>query len=182
MRHPDAAGITTQWCFRPFVPAVPLPWLFLGRSHGTVLTSTTTGVSTVPEARKVYLPGREKRPLCSGASSTRTTVRDPVVSCVPTPDPEEKTFGSPARMPGSAAVAPPPALPVGVAISVCWPLGRTAPLLPLRGSPNRPRFVVEHLRKFHECSRTVSAEEQVATEFTRASGVLSSPLTAFSVR
>ena len=65
------------------LPAVPVPLLFLGRSHGTSLTSTTTAANTVPASFNVFFPGREKRLLCSRASSTRTTVRNTVVSWTP---------------------------------------------------------------------------------------------------
>jgi len=64
-------------------PAVPVPLLCSGRSQGTSVTSTTTAVKTVPASVKVLFPGRENRPLCNSAFSTRTTVRRTVVSCIP---------------------------------------------------------------------------------------------------
>lgn len=67
----DAKDLARDWMHQELqfqrvallFPAVPRPLLFLGRSIGTSLTSTTTAVSTVPASVKVFFPGREKRPL-----------------------------------------------------------------------------------------------------------------------
>lgn len=61
-------------------PTVPVPLFFLGRSHGTSLTSITTAVNTAPASLNVLFPGSENCPLRNSASSTRTTVRRTVVS------------------------------------------------------------------------------------------------------